>query len=101
LKTKKYQTNIHDEPNNIGKRKKPITTGNHSSAIFCSINGGQLTMVILRLLLPLPENLHRKIYFMFLDCQNYSDWEAEQIDMYQNEIVMESAVGDGGWFDLR
>jgi hypothetical protein len=57
-------------------------------------------MAILRLLLPLPEDFHWKIYFMFLDCQNYSDWEAEQMAIYQNEIVMESVVGDGGWFDM-
>jgi hypothetical protein len=58
-------------------------------------------MATLILLLPLPEDLHWKIYYMFLDIQNYSDWEAEQISLYQNEIMMESAVGDGDWFDTR
>jgi hypothetical protein len=71
------------------------------SAFFGSINPGQLTMATLILLLPLPEDLHWKIYYMFLDIQNYSDWEAEQISLYQNEIMMESAVGDGDWFDTR
>jgi hypothetical protein len=101
LKTKKYQTYIHDEPNNIGKQKE--TNNNRKSFIcfFGSINPGQLTMATLRLLLPLPEDLHWKIYFMLLDCQNYSDWEAEQMAMYQNEIMIESTVGESDWLDIR
>jgi hypothetical protein len=72
---------------------------NHSSVIFPSINSHQLTMTIFKLLLSLSEDLRKKIYFMFLDIQNYSDWEAEQIAIYQNEMLMESIFGDGGWFD--
>jgi hypothetical protein len=38
LKTKKYQTYIHDEPNNIGKQKKP---NNNRKSFICYFSFNQ------------------------------------------------------------
>ena len=57
---------------------------------------------MLRRVLPLPDDLRRKILFMWRDVKDCClEWEAEQEALYHHTMEMEAAVGDGGWDDSR
>ncbi len=56
----------------------------------------------MRRVLLLPEDLRRRILFMWRDIKDYClEWEAEQEAMYHQEIAMEGAVIDDDWHDVH